>query len=647
MIESPDACEELWVCFEMPSASPSVHVRMLSFLPADQEVDAEQLWGDRFVGGRELAQVVRLDARREYVDLIARIGATPIGGRTLRQAMKGPGGYSRWWFLKTTEKDCVWDEDVTYTTIIRLLCVRLAVDRHRPQRIRLFGGPRQFALALMASREVILERSVRRALRIAPILLVGLLRRFWLLFYYCRLWWHLRRCVSVEQDEFDVLLEGYWDWSVRPGSDGRLQDKYFSDLPEKLVAHGLRVGWITWYEPGVASWQKGRSLGAVVRSAAQRRDIVVLERHLSFRDIISIVFRFRYLSEFLRFDQQPSFRSLFQVAGFDLHPVMRGPMLRLLAGSNLCRWELLATAMTKACSGAQPKLILTFLEFITHSRAVRAGAKTGFPATKLWNAQHASYASDKTFGIIDPQTELHGHPDGCSLPVPDGIFVMGELSQSFWRRNGFQKEQVILTGGLRYQHVRIESRPCVQAVAPTVLLVVGMNAELDLDMCAAVSAATRDLPFIHLRLRDHPHYSLSRRTGFDRFRDRIEVTTGSLEEDLSSTDLVFFTHSGMAEEAFLKGIPTWQWLWAGFNTSVFLDLPVIPAFMSVAELRRALQSFHDAPDKYQPQRETQELIMRQCFGPDPARTSAHISARILDLVGAPVSSSTLPSTGVA
>nr|MBI3612066.1 hypothetical protein [Nitrospirota bacterium] len=620
---------------------------MLSFLPADREAEAERLWGDRFVGGRELAQVVRLDARREYVDLIARIGATPIGGRTLRQAMKGLGGYSRWWFLKTTEKDCVWDEDVTYTTIIRLLCVKLAADRYRPQRIRLFGGPHQFALALMASHEVIPERPVRQAPWMVPILLVGLLSRFWLLFYYCRLWWHLRWCAPVEQGEFDVLLEGYWDWSVGPGADGRLRDKYFSDLPEKLAAHGLRVGWMTWYEPGVASWQKGRPLGAVVRSAAQRRDTVVLERQLSLRDIVGIVFRFRYLGEFLHFDRQPSFRSLFQVAGFDLHHVMRGPMLRLLAGSNLCRWDLLAAAATKACSVARPKLILTFLELITHSRAVRAGARTGFPTTKLWNVQHAGYASDKTFGMVDPRIELSGQPDGCPIPAPDGIFVMGELSESFWRRNGFRKEQVILTGGLRYQHVRVESRPCVQAAAPTVLLVVGMNAELDLDMCAAVSAATRYLPSVRLRLRDHPHYLLSSCAGFDRFRDRIEVTAGSPDDDLRSADLVVFTHSGMAEEAFLKGIPAWQWLWAGFNTSVFLDLPVIPTFTSVAELQQALRSFHAAPDRYRPKRETQELVMRQCFGPDPAGASERICAKILDLVGAPVVSSTIQSAGIA
>lgn len=633
MIESPDACEELWVCFEMPPAFPSARVRMLSFLPADREAEAERLWGDRFVGGRDLAQVVRPDARREYVDLIARIGATPIGGRTLRQAMKGPGGYSRWWFLKTTEKDCVWDEDVTYTTIIRLLCVKLTVDRYRPQRIRLFGGPHQFALALMASHEVIPERPVRRAPWVAPILLVGLLRRFWLLFYYCRLWWHLRRCAPVEQGEFDVLLEGYWDWSVGVGADGRLRDKYFSDLPEKLAAHGLRIGWMTWYEPGAANWQKGRPLGAVVRAAAQRRDTVVLERQLSLRDIVGIVFRFRYLGEFLRFDRQPSFRSLFQVAGFDLRPVMRGPMLRLLAGSNLCRWELLAAAATKACSAARPKLILTFLELITHSRAVRAGARTGSPSTKLWNAQHAGYASDKTFGMVDPRIELSGQPDGCPIPAPDGIFVMGELSESFWRRNGFRKEQVILTGGLRYQHVQVESRPWVHAAAPTVLLVVGMNAELDLDMCAAVSAATRDLPSVRLRLRDHPHYSLSARAAFARFRDRIEVTTGSLDEDLHSADLVVFTHSGMAEEALLRGIPTWQWLWAGFNTSVFLDLPCIPAFTSVAALTHALQSFMEQPERYRPTQELQETILRQCFSPQPASASQRIMDNVAELIG--------------
>ncbi|MDA2909547.1 hypothetical protein MYX04_01300 [Nitrospiraceae bacterium AH_259_D15_M11_P09] len=220
------------------------------------------------------------------------------------------------------------------------------------------------------------------------------------------------------------------------------------------------------------------------------------------------------------------------------------------------------------------------------------------------------------------------------MPAPDGIFVMGELGRRIWQGNGYPKEQVLVTGGLRYQHVRISGRvkPTRGKFEISILLIAGMNEALDIDMCTAVSIAVQKVPSIHIRLRDHPHYCLSERRGFRRFRRLIEVTTGTAQEDLNGADLVIFTHSAFAEEALLLGIPTWQWLWAGFNTSVFLDLPVIPTFSSVADLRRALQSFVQDPHRYRAKREVQDLVLRQCFGADPARASVCIADKIVEFI---------------
>jgi hypothetical protein len=38
----------------------------------------------------------------------------------------------------------------------------------------------------------------------------------------------------------------------------------------------------------------------------------------------------------------------------------------------------------------------------------------------------------------------------------------------------------------------------------------------------------------------------------------IAVTTGTLDENLRAADLVVFAQTGSAEEALLRGIPTWQ-----------------------------------------------------------------------------------------
>jgi hypothetical protein len=143
-----------------------------------------------------------------------------------------------------------------------------------------------------------------------------------------------------------------------------------------------------------------------------------------------------------------------------------------------------------------------------------------------------------------------------------------------------------------------------------------------------------DVEGIRLLWRDHPNYRFTQRAAFDRFRGAIEVTSGSVDDDLEAADLVLFTHTGLAEEGFLRGIPTWQWLWPGFNTSPFLDVPVIPAFTSVAELRRELLAFVQDPERYTPTAEAQRRVLFECFGPEPAVASARIAEAVQQMVRA-------------
>src|SRR5207247_6557198 len=112
------------------------------------------------------------------------------------------------------------------------------------------------------------------------------------------------------------------------------------------------------------------------------------------------------------------------------------------------------------------------------------------PVVQVWAAQHAGYSSDKTFGTLDPVKELNGHPDGCAMPAPDGIFVMGDLARGFWRRNALPEERVLVTGGLRYESVRIEERQRRGRGRDfSALLVASMSESADLATCAAAVAA--------------------------------------------------------------------------------------------------------------------------------------------------------------
>jgi surface carbohydrate biosynthesis protein (TIGR04326 family) len=622
---------ELWVCFELPAQDPPAQALVLSFLAPGAETEMEDRWGPRIVSGRALVQEVRSRARAEYLRLIARTGATPcVGGRTLRQALQGPGNYSRWWFLGVTEKDCFWDEDTIYLTVLQLMAVRDLCERYRLERVRLHGAVPAFAAALG-------QRAPTRGAvaDLAGALALGLLGRLRLLVEYVGMWWTLRRLPLPAGEHRDVLLQGYWDWTVRPENQGGLRDRYFTDLPAELAGRGLSVGWLASCELDSEPWRRGRKRHDVLAASSGYPEVTLLERYLTPGDILRTVCDLRYPVHLTRAVSGRAFRRLCSVGGFDLYPLVRRQLLRSGWNSTVCRLQLVAMATARACRHLRPMVVLTSFELFLRSRALYAGVRACSPRARVWAAQHAAYSSDKTLGVFDPDIEVRGTPDGCAVPAPDGIFVMGDLSRRIWEGNGFAGESVVLTGGLRYQAVGIEPRVAEAAGGHiTLLLAGGMCEAAHVDLCAAALSATSGLGSVRLHWRDHPHYSFSRSRSFRRFRGSITVTSCPLDEDLQAADLVLFSQTGLAEEALLRGIPTWQWLWPGFNASPFLDVPVIPSFTSVSALRRELQAFMQDPERYQPTVEVQRRVLYECFGPDPAGASARIADAIQHMITA-------------
>ena len=629
---TPDAgFSEVWVCFEPPPADPPPHVLLLSFMvPSAEAVMQERLEG-RLLSGRILVQDVRSGARSEYVQLIARLGSTRSGGgQTLREAMQGPGNYSRWWLLHITEKDCLWDEDTVFLTLLRLMVVQRVKEEYGILRIRLYGAAPEFGAAMGQHASLLLGATWRFASEIVA----GLLSRVALLVEYLRLLWMLRRLPAPSPEHRDVLLQGYWDWTVRADRGGQLRDSYFVNLPAHLAQRDIRTGWLASCEPHSQSWQRNRRTSDVVASSTAHPQVTLLERYLTPLDIARTVLDIRHPIRVTLFVIDSRFRKLSTAAGFDLSRLVRTQLLQSVWHGTFCRLQLVATATARACLEIRPAVVLTAFELFLRSRALCAGVRAGSPDVRVWAAQHAGYSSDKTLGVFDPAVEIGGEPDGCAVPAPDGIFVLGDLSRRIWQSNGFDSERLVCTGGLRYEGVKIEPmRQRVRREEMSVLVVGGMHEEAHVDLCDAVITASSGIPSVRILWRDHPSYLFSDRAGFRRFRKFITVTGGTLAEDLEAADLVIFSQTGLAEEALLRGIPTWQWLWPGFNTSPFLDLPVIPSFTSVAALRSELRSFIEDSARYLPTLDTQQRVLRECFGPDPARASTRIADAIQEMIG--------------
>lgn len=628
----PNPGRTLWICFTSPDALPDDDP-ILSFVSPDAEAALEQRFGDRVLSGRAIAAEVRAEARAAYIDLVARIAATPLEGQTLREALTASDGTSRWWFVKTSEKDCEWPGDL-YTTLIRLLCVKRVADAHGARRVVLHGAPAGFA------------RIVRRAYGGSPApaswltvfaaraLALGVAARARLIAKYLRLRLALGGLPRTLRRRVDVLLHAQWGWSVRTEPDGRLRDRYFTDLPAALTGRGLTVAWLALCEMSTTG-ATGRAARGIRGELASHPDVVPLERYLTWRQIVGRAADVSDVFRFLAFARRPAFRALFVVEGFDLYPELSRQIVELLAGSAIPRLELIASGAEAACRELRPAILLTFLELFLQSRALYAGARRLPERPRLWAAQHAAYGRDKLFGVVEPKRELRGEPDGLGVPAPDGVFVMGELSRDIWLENGFGEDAVVVTGGLRYQHVRI-ARPAAAPLRPRprILLIGSLNVEADLDMCEAAVAAVASPTSVELAFRNHPAFWLSATPRFARYRDMIAPSRCELAADLDGTDLVLFNHSSVAEEAILRGIPAWQWLWAGVNESSFLDLPVVPRFTAAGALREALVAWQRSPETFRPSLQAQDTILRQCFGSEPDRASDRIADHVAALVRA-------------
>ncbi|MBI3637459.1 MAG: hypothetical protein HY216_14800 [Candidatus Rokubacteria bacterium] len=613
--------DELWVCFAEPPEPPA-HAAMLSFLHPGAETTWEARLGRRFICGRLVAREVRPDARRQYIDLIARIGATPVGGRTLRERLRGDFGGSRWWFTKTSEKDCEWREDL-YTTVIRLAAVQCVTERLRITRVRVFGAPADLA-------RVIERRGADNAGFPWGALVRGLGARAGLI----RSWLRTRRGLgrTSSPSRFDVLLHAQWGWSLTRDKDGFLRDHYLGDLAAQLTRRGLRVGWLTVCDPDAAGNAAAGRDGAVVADVGHDDRVVALERLVGAADVVRRVLDLRALVRFARLERTRGFRELFEVVGVDLYPLLRRQIIGALAGPGIPRCELLALAAERACRATMPRVVVTFLELFLQARALYAGIRRAPRPMHVWTAEHGIYGRDKLFGVVEPKRELHGEPDGLAVPQPDGIFVMGDFSREMWVENGFPAERVIMTGGLRYQHVAVARRPAPASGRARVLVVGSINEESGLDMCDAITTAARGLDGVTLRFRNHPVCPLSEAAAFASYRSAMDVSRASLDEDLTASDLVVFDHSSVAEEALLRGIPVWHWLWPGVNESAFLDLPGAPAYTSIVALRAALQAFTRNPTAFAPSPEDQRLVAQRCFGDHPAGASARIADIVLGLV---------------
>jgi hypothetical protein len=189
--------------------------------------------------------------------------------------------------------------------------------------------------------------------------------------------------------------------------------------------------------------------------------------------------------------------------------------------------------------------------------------------------------------------------------------------------------RVSATGSPRYDHITVPevgaSPPLPDAAHPArvILIAASIAADVELDMIEALGNAISGDSAVRVILRNHPFRRLEAEARFALFRERIEVSSASLDDDLRDADVVLFSYSTVAEEAFLRGVPVWQWLPPGFNGSALAEVACVPAFSTIEGLRAALRAGLTAPT-----REEQVSVARALFGPCDGRAAERVAGAI-------------------
>lgn len=629
--------KEIWICWEKPSESPSKYSAILSFLRPSEEDALSCALSDSNIElffGRVVAQDVKDEALMLYTKTVACIGSQRFfKGRSLREELKSNNGNSLWWYHPVSFKDC--EVDPTFNRIIQILVIDRIASEEKVENIVLWGADDAVADVLKTKYRIECRETKKKSLVLRFLRAFGSrIKNFVVHVYH---WYLIRKDVTKSSFIPEVVFEGFWDWSVRPNKqhDGS-DDRYFKSLPDLLEQQGIKTAWLLWFSPHTEPGLKNRSSKEVLNRARSYKNLIFLQKYLTFTDIIKSFSDFSPVIKYLSFARYSGFRELFNHNGLNLFALFKDQLLYHFISAKIPHNFLVEKACSTAFAEFRPKIALTFLEMFPYSLAFYAGAKQGCPETKLATMQHASYSREKTFIRLEPEIEFYGSPDNCPIPKPDYVFAMGELGKEIFQECGFPSKDIFLTGSARYDHVSaelIDKTQSVQTGRFNLLMVTSLDRDIEMDMVEAVYVATQDLPSISLFLRNHPFARMEEHPLFQPMSVRITVTQEALDEDLQMADLLLFSYSTVAEESLIRGIPVWQWRSARYNGSVFRDLhDAVPSFSRVADLREAIIAFMKDPARFFPTDEIRHHVLRDCFYQADGKASERIAEQISDFI---------------
>lgn len=599
---------------------------ILSFLFACEEEELCKSM-DNVVKAREVLPYIHLEARKIFRDKSILPFQQPFGWtrRSLRKRLRYGGSFvSLWWYHVLSQKSTV-EPGFAYNDIIRLMIIDKVATQRGSKDIVLIGAPEAYAHCLGQKYNIVghklksvKQSSIRKKLGYIKRSVSGRFDSFKNLWAIAT---HHQKLKCGESAEAKVLMQAYWPWSIKVDEDGSIREGYFRNFPDRLESEGISYGFLC------TSDINSTGLIRSNRSIGNQGRMIFIEGYFSKLMLLLLLFDLRPVLNIIRALISSTFRGLYKENGLYLLPLFRESLLAGALNYSIPRQLLRENAARKIFKKYNTKYFLSSLEFFLDSRAIYSAARSlsnsGGKKVICIGAQHAIINEDKAFQLIDKDFERMGVSDNCPMPAPDYLFAMSEESEKLWLKYGYSADEIFVTGGLRYDHLRsvkIMQSERFSHDAKYILLVGGMNVCQDFDMAQAVCCAMQSVENIQIGFRDHPLYPVFDFEIFESLRPCIKKSTQSLEEELLRADVIVFTHTSVAEEALVRGIPAIMWLWPGVQSSALYKddgSAMVPAFSSVRDLALELKRVLSAPRKSLLNDSEREFFKNRFYGNNP------------------------------
>lgn len=622
----------MWVLFESPKGEIPEGDIILSFLPpADEERFSSH---PALLRGRECAQSQKKEAIAIYRNLVAQLGCVQdASGKTLRRAMTSAGESSLWWFHPVALRNS--ESDPTFDQIVQTLAIRAAATENAIKTLCLVGVSEGMA-EILRTTFTVEEQQRKKHQPLWKLLGYGFASRSKLL---ARMLWQmtaLRRSYRLPTAPFSVAFVGFWDWSFqRDRKTGGFSDRYLKRLPQSLRENGVTAQcYFAWFDPYMEPSQQGRPMKAILAPLSATDDVVILQALLSVTDVLRALVDFRPLWAYLRMSQDGDQTPDSSDDHLAWTPILRQQLMLGCLNAQIPYCQLVALASQRAAHRYRPALTLSFLEHFPHARAHYEGMRRSGVRAENWAVQHAGACREKTFYYLHPRIEFAGEPDGVRVPTPDRVFAMGNLGREVFLECGYDTARVERTGSTRYDHIVLPAaqeqrlRPLDSEGHLHILLACSLELNSEISMVEAVSLAAGSMQNVRIRLRNHPSSRVDSHPRYKNCTATIEISSGSLKEDLEWSDLVIYSYSTVAEEAFILGKPVWQWLPLGFNGSALAEVARIPQYGAVTSLKTAISNLLCQLPPEIPTVDQRRQVAEDLFGPADGGAAGRIAAKM-------------------